>query len=58
MNDEAAEQQGDDRAELMRALSLISEAIEILDRIEAPADIAAHLDLGRHRLEAFIGAQS
>jgi hypothetical protein len=30
---------------------LVEEAIDILDFAGAPEDIAAHLDMGRHRLE-------
>jgi hypothetical protein len=35
---------------LESALRLTRDAIDILDKIAAPADIAAHLDLGAHRL--------
>ena len=54
MQDQAA-QNGNYRAMLKRALMLVEEAIDVLDLAEAPGDIAAHLDQGRHRLEAQLG---
>jgi hypothetical protein len=38
------------------ALSLVEQAIAILDAAEYPADIAAHLDLACHRLRDAISA--
>ena len=35
---------------LETALRLTREAIAILDQIDAPADLAAHLDLAAHRI--------
>lgn len=54
MQDQAAEN-GSYRAMLRSALILLEEVIDILDLAEAPGDIAAHLDQGRHRLEAQLG---
>lgn len=40
------------------ALSLVEQAIALLDAAEYPADIAAHLDLACHRLrDAISGAR-
>lgn len=50
----AAEQQDSYRARLRSAMLLIEEAIDILDLAKAPDDVAAHLDLGRHRLQAHL----
>lgn len=33
-----------------RAIELVSEALAMLDRVQAPADIGAHLDLALHRM--------
>jgi hypothetical protein len=35
---------------LMRALSCMTEALELLDAADTPADIGAHLDLAIERL--------
>ena len=48
------EEEGKRSNEMRKALLLVEEAIKILDLVEAPGDIAAHLDMGRHRLEAFL----
>ena len=54
MADEVAEQ-GDERSAYMRqALLLVEQALDILDLAGAPEDIGAHLDMGRHRLEAYL----
>ena len=37
--------------QIFAALQLAREAIGILDRIQAPADIAAHLDMAVYRME-------
>lgn len=41
---------------LADALKQVRDAIALLDRVGAPSQIAAHLDLGRHQLEAAIGS--
>ena len=41
-----------DSAVLETALVHVESAIRLLDSVDAPSDIAAHLDLGRHRLTA------
>lgn len=41
-----------------QALALVEQAIELLDRAKAPADIAAHLDLAANRLSDLVGRQS
>lgn len=46
----------DDR--LDDALSLLKKALGLLDEVDAPADIGAHLDLAIHRLEASLGSVS
>jgi hypothetical protein len=51
MADEAAEHQERCAANMRKALLLVEEAIDILDLGGAPEDIAAHLEMGRHRLE-------
>ena len=48
------EEEGERSKKVRKALFLVEEAIKILDLVEAPGDIAAHLDMGRHRLEAFL----
>lgn len=50
-----APENGSYQARLRHALMLVEEAIDILDLAKAPDDIGAHLDLGRHRLEAHLG---
>lgn len=50
-----APKSGTYEARLRRALMLVEEAIDILDLAKAPDDIAAHLDLGRSRLETHLG---
>jgi|GEM_PF-6233035 len=55
MQDQAAERKDSYRASLRRALLLVEEAIDIVDLAEAPADIAAHLEAGRHRLQVCLG---
>lgn len=50
-----ASENGTYQARLRRALMLVEEAIDILDLAKAPDDIAAHLDLGRSRLESHLG---
>lgn len=55
MSDKPAEHRGKRLTSVRRALLLVEEAIDILDLAEAPDDIAAHLDMGRHRLEAYLG---
>lgn len=42
---------------LARPLGLIAEAIQLLDDLGAPGDIAAHLDLAMHRLRQEIFRQ-
>lgn len=46
----------DDR--LGRALSLMKDALLLLDEAEAAPDVGAHLDLAIHRLEDALGSQS
>lgn len=41
-------------AEQRAALRLIEDALDLLDRSGAPADIGAHLDLARCRLNAVL----
>lgn len=41
--------------ELSRALRMMHAALEILDEIDAPGDIASHLDLAICRLERSLG---
>jgi hypothetical protein len=41
-----------------RALSLVEEAIALLDEANYPGEIAAHLDLARHRLCDVLGVRS
>lgn len=36
------------------AIALVTEALERLDEVEAPADIGAHLDLALHRMRSSI----
>ena len=43
-----------DYEELGRALSLMREALGLLDDCKAPADVGAHLDLAIQRLESTI----
>lgn len=50
MNDE--ELQKDQLAEAMRAME---QALAILDRVNAPGDIGAHLDLALNRLSDILG---
>ena len=54
MAEDFAEEEGKRSEKMRKALLLVEEAIEILDIVEAPGDIAAYLDMGRHRLEAFL----
>ena len=54
MADEPAEHQDPRAANMRKALLLLEEAIDLLDLEGAPADIAAHIDMGRHRLEAYV----
>lgn len=35
---------------ITRAIDLVTEALAILDAVEAPGDIGAHLDLALHRM--------
>lgn len=35
---------------MIRAFDLVSEALALLDKSDAPADIGAHLDLALHRM--------
>lgn len=35
---------------ITRAIDLVTEALTILDEVEAPGDIGAHLDLALHRM--------
>jgi hypothetical protein len=51
MPDETAAHQERCAASMHKALLLVEEAIDILDLGGAPEDIAAHLEMGRHRLE-------
>ena len=37
-----------------QAAALVRRALELLDRIEAPADIGAHLDLALSRLDELL----
>jgi len=46
----------DDR--LGRALSLMKDALHLLDEAEAAPHVGAHLDLAIHRLEDALGSQS
>lgn len=41
--------------EIELAHALVEQAIALLDKAEAPADIAAHLDMARHRMASVIG---
>ena len=41
--------------ELLKALALLSEALEILDAADAPADIGAHVDLALCRVRETLG---
>jgi hypothetical protein len=43
---------------LEQALSYVQSALQILDSSQAPADIAAHLDLAMCRLQDFLGQHS
>jgi hypothetical protein len=52
MADKVAEHQNRRPTGIRSALLLVEQAIDILDLAGAPDDIAAHLDLARHRLEA------
>ncbi len=54
MADEPAEHRGKRLGSVRRALLLVEEAIDILDHAEAPEEIAAYLDMGRHRLEGYL----
>lgn len=36
------------------AIALVTEALERLDAVEAPADIGAHLDLALHRMKSTV----
>ncbi len=48
-----------DRKELLAcALVQLRAAIEILDRVEAPGQIAAHIDLGACQLTELLEAQA
>lgn len=40
------------------ALTLLSNALDLLDRTEAPADVGAHVDLAIHRLQAALAARN
>ena len=40
--------------QLTRPLHLMIEALELLDDMDAPADVGAHLDLAIHRLRQVI----
>lgn len=42
---------------LLSAASLIREAIQLLDGCDAPADIAAHLDLALARIDTLVGQE-
>lgn len=44
------------RGAIEMARTLVMEAIETLDEVGAPADIAAHLDFAVHRMESAIQA--
>lgn len=52
MADKAAEHQDRRPTGIRSALLLVEQAIDILDLVGAPGDIAVHLDMARHRLEA------
>jgi hypothetical protein len=54
MRDQPAEQQDQYRKSLHEALLLIEDALDILDRAKAPDAVCAHIDMGRHRLEAYL----
>ena len=40
---------------LVQALTHLQAAIDLLDRAQAPGQIAAHVDLARHQLSGAIG---
>lgn len=40
--------------QLERALFHVKNAIQLLDEVDAPPEIAAHLDLGRHMIEKLL----
>jgi hypothetical protein len=46
------------KLELSRALRMMNAALEILDEIDAPGDVASHLDLAICRLEKSLGMDS
>jgi hypothetical protein len=39
---------------IARAIEMVSQALEMLDEADAPADIGAHLDLALHRMRTRI----
>ena len=43
-------------AAVRRALTLVTEALDLLDAHEGPADAAAHLSLAQERLREFVRA--
>ena len=43
------------RTALLRVLELLTQAIDLVDAHDLPPDIAAHVDLGRHRVRAALG---
>jgi hypothetical protein len=43
------------RGELERALHLLEDALNLIDRAEAAFDVGAYLDLAVHRLKATLG---
>ncbi len=51
---EALQQTDELRVALDEAHALVTQAITILDAANAPADIAAHLDLAVHRMKPYL----